>query len=264
MDQEIREFYARGYEDERLRVGGNGRLEFLRTQDVVRRFVGERSRVLDVGGATGVHAGWLAGDGHDVVLVDAVPSHVEAAGALPGVTAVVGDARDLPVDGPFDVVLLFGPLYHLTERADRLRAWREALRVVRPGGVVLGAVIGRFAPLLDGLRRDFVLDARYRDVVAHGMRTGRHLPPADTPWFTTAYLHHPAEAAEEAREVGLDVVGTFALEGVAWLRSNADLDAAFADPRLTDYLMWALRQVEQEESVLGASSHLITAAARPM
>ncbi|TQM82095.1 ubiquinone/menaquinone biosynthesis C-methylase UbiE [Saccharothrix saharensis] len=231
MDQGIRQFYELGYEDERLRVGGNGRLEFLRTQDVVRRFVGERSRVLDVGGATGVHAEWLARDGHDVVLVDAMPSHVEVAGALPGVSAVVGDARDLPVDGPFDVVLLFGPLYHLPERADRLRAWREALRVVRPGGVVLGAVIGRFAALLDGLRRDFVLDPRYRDVVARGIRTGRHLPPTDTPWFTTAYLHHPAEAAEEAREAGLDVVGTFALEGVAWLRSDADLDDAFADPR---------------------------------
>lgn len=263
MDQEIREFYARGFEEERLRVGGNGRLEFLRTQDVVRRFVGERSRVLDVGGATGVHAGWLAEDGHDVVVVDAMPSHVEVAGALPGVTAVVGDARDLPVDGPFDVVLLLGPLYHLAEREDRLRAWREAWRVVRPGGVVLGAVIGRFASLLDGLRKDFALDPRYRGVVTHAIETGRHLPPADTPWFTSAYFHRPGEAAEEAREAGLDAVGTFALEGVAWVRSNADLDAAFADPELLDYLMWVLRQVEQEESVLGASSHLITAARRP-
>lgn len=100
MDREIRQFYAQGFEDERLRGGGNGRLEFLRTQEVVRRFVGERSRVLDVGGATGVHAGWLAQDGHDVLVVDAMPSHVETAGALPGVSAVVGDARDLPVDGP--------------------------------------------------------------------------------------------------------------------------------------------------------------------
>ncbi|PSL55193.1 ubiquinone/menaquinone biosynthesis C-methylase UbiE [Saccharothrix carnea] len=262
MDREIREFYGRGYEDERLRVGGDGRLEFLRTQEIVRRFVGEPGRVLDVGGATGVHAGWLAEDGHDVVVVDAMPSHVEVAGALPGVSAVVGDARDLPVDGPFDAVLLFGPLYHLVEREDRLRAWREALRVVRPGGVVLGAVIGRFAPLLDGLRKDFVLDPRYRDLVTHGLRTGQHRPPPDTSWFTTAYLHRPEEAAAEAREAGLDVVGTFAVEGVAWLRSNADLDAAYADPELVDYLMWSLREVEQEESVLGASSHLITVARR--
>ncbi|MEU4739200.1 methyltransferase domain-containing protein [Actinosynnema sp. NPDC023658] len=257
MDQEIRDFYAQGFERERLHVGGNGRLEFLRTQEVVRRFAGPRSRVLDVGGATGVHAAWLARDGHDVLVVDPVPSHVEVAGALPGVSAVVGDARDLP-DGPFDVVLLFGPLYHLTDRADRLRAWREACRVVRPGGVV----IGRFASLFDGLRKDFPLDPRYRDVVAHAVRTGQHLPPADTPWFTTAYFHRPDEAAGEAREAGLDVVGTYAVESAAWLPSNADLDVVYADPRRLEYLMWALRQVEQEESVLGASSHLLTAARR--
>lgn len=260
MDREIREFYERGLEEGRLRAGGTGRLEFLRTQDIVRRFAGERSRVLDVGGAAGVHAAWLAEDGHDVLLVDPVPSHVEAAGALPGVSAVVGDARDLPVDGPFDVVLMLGPLYHLTAREDRLRAWREALRVVRPGGVVLGAVIGRFASLFDGLRNDFVPDSRYRDVVAHAVGTGHHLPPADTVWFTTAYFHRPDEAAGEAREAGLDVVGTFAVEGAAGLQSNAALDAVYADPERFDYLLWASRQVEQEESVLGASPHLITVA----
>lgn len=256
----IREFYAQGFEAGRLRAG-NGRLEFLRTQEIVRRFVGVRSRVLDVGGASGVHAAWLAEDGHDVLVVDPMPSHVESAGALPGVSAVVGDARDLP-DGPFDVVLLFGPLYHLMTREDRLRAWREASRVLRPGGVVAGAVIGRFAALFDGLRKDFPLDARYRTFVTHSVETGRHLPPADTPWFTTAYFHRPDEAAEEARAAGLDVVGTFAVEGTAWMLPNADLEEIYAAPVRFEYLMWSLRQVEQEESVLGASAHLITVAGK--
>jgi len=48
-------------------------------------------------------------------------------------------------------VLLFGPLYHLTERADRLRALAEAGRVARPGGPIFVATISRFASLLDGL-----------------------------------------------------------------------------------------------------------------
>ncbi|MFD1145839.1 class I SAM-dependent methyltransferase [Saccharothrix hoggarensis] len=262
MDQEIRDFYARGFERERLR-GGNGRLELLRTQEVVRRFLAPRSRVLDVGGATGVHAEWLAADGHDVLVVDPVPSHVEAAAALPGVSAVVGDARDLPDDGPFDVVLLLGPLYHLLERDDRVRAWREASRVLRPGGVVAGAVIGRLAALHDGLRKEFPLDTRYRALVEHSMATGEHLPPADTPWFTTAYFHRPEEAADEARAAGLDVVGTFGLEGAAWMLPNADLDALYDDPVRFEYLMWSLRETESEPSVLGASAHLIAVAAKP-
>jgi SAM-dependent methyltransferase len=88
--------------------------------------------VLDVGGGTGVHAEWLAAEGYDVELVDPVPLHVEEAAKLPGVIARQGDARALPVpDGQADAVLLLGPLYHLPERADRLRALSEARRAAR-------------------------------------------------------------------------------------------------------------------------------------
>jgi hypothetical protein len=39
----------------------------------------------------------------------------------------------------YDATLLFGPPYHLLDRADRIRSWREAGRAVRPGGVVVAA-----------------------------------------------------------------------------------------------------------------------------
>jgi SAM-dependent methyltransferase len=73
-----------------------GRLEFLSVQEVVRRLLpGGGLRVLDVGGGTGVHAAWLAGDGHRVTLVDPVASQVDVARGLEGVEAVVADANRL-------------------------------------------------------------------------------------------------------------------------------------------------------------------------
>ena len=113
----IAAYYERGEEDQRLRVGA-GRLEYWRTQDVLRRLVPPSSRVLDVGGGSGVHAEWLAADGHQVELIDPVTLHVRQAERIPGVRAQLGNALDLrSPDGAFDVVLLLGPLYHLTERA---------------------------------------------------------------------------------------------------------------------------------------------------
>jgi hypothetical protein len=47
------------------------------------------------------------------------------------------------------VVHLLGPLYHLTEREERLTALGEARRVLRPGGLLAAAGISRFAPDLD-------------------------------------------------------------------------------------------------------------------
>jgi protein-L-isoaspartate O-methyltransferase len=81
-------------EDSRLTRSPHGRLEYLRTQELIRRWLPRPAvSVLDVGGGTGVHAAWLAADGHTVHVVDPVPSHVEAAASLHGVTAEIGDAR---------------------------------------------------------------------------------------------------------------------------------------------------------------------------
>jgi SAM-dependent methyltransferase len=54
-------------------------------------------------------------------------------------------------DASVDAVLLLGPLYHLLECFDRVRALREARRVVRPGGPVFAAVTSRWAARLDGV-----------------------------------------------------------------------------------------------------------------
>jgi 2-polyprenyl-3-methyl-5-hydroxy-6-metoxy-1,4-benzoquinol methylase len=112
---------------------GFGQLELLRAQEVLRGHLPKPpAKVLDVGGATDVHARWLAADGYQVHLIDPAPRHVAKAnadlGGL-GVTADLGDARKLPdADSSYDVVLLFGPLYHLTDRQDRIGALREATR----------------------------------------------------------------------------------------------------------------------------------------
>lgn len=128
LPEEIRNHYETEIrEDLRLREA-LGRLELARTQEIVRRHLHRTGlRVLDVGGATGVHAEWLLADGHQVLLIDPVTTHVaqasERLGEISRFSAAVGDARKLPVeDVSFDVVLLFGPLYHLTERSDRLEA----------------------------------------------------------------------------------------------------------------------------------------------
>ena len=157
---DVAAYYARGLERDRL-AGGQGALEFTRTQALLERYLPAPPVVVaDVGGGPGRYAVWLAERGYRVHLIDPVPLHVgqarAAAGGRPGVAlaaAEVGDARALSLsDASADAVLLLGPLYHLPERADRLQALAEARRVCRRGGVVIAAAISRFASTLDGLR----------------------------------------------------------------------------------------------------------------
>src|SRR4051812_22326333 len=150
MTTDLVRHYTTNTESIRLARTPHGRLEFLRTQELLRRFLTAPATVLDVGGGTGVHAEWLARDGHTVHLIDMVPAHVDAAVTLPRVTAQVGDARQLPVaDSSVDAVLILGPLYHLVDPADRARALAEAQRVLRPEGMLAAAGISRYLSAME-------------------------------------------------------------------------------------------------------------------
>lgn len=257
------DYYQRGGERSRL-DSGQGRLEYLRTWDVLTRVLpAAPAAVLDIGGATGAYAGPLAASGYEVRVVDPVPEHVAQAGALPGVTAALGDARELPdADASADAVLLLGPLYHLMDRAERVTAWREAARVARTGGVVVGATISRFASLFDGFIRGYITDPRFRDLLDHTLASGVHRNVhTDRTWFTSAYFHHPDEVAGEAREAGLTVRRRIAVETPLSM-IGPRLDQILADEETTALLLEQLRRVEEEPTMLGASDHLLTVATR--
>ena len=80
-------------------------------------------------------------------------------------------------DTGYDAVLLLGPLYHLTDRDDRARAFAEAIRVAIPGGVVAAVGISRFASLIDGLKHGVLDDATFRKIVEGDLRDGQHRNP---------------------------------------------------------------------------------------
>ncbi|WP_051167821.1 bifunctional 2-polyprenyl-6-hydroxyphenol methylase/3-demethylubiquinol 3-O-methyltransferase UbiG [Actinoplanes sp. N902-109] len=250
LSPEILAYYQRGGETSRLSSGA-GRLEFLRTWDVLTRVLPvPPATIVDVGGATGVYAGPLAVAGHAVRVIDPVPDHVAAAAGVRGVTAELGDARELPVpDDSADAVLLLGPLYHLRERADRLTAWREALRVVRPGGVVVGAAISRYAALFDGLSKNLYADPEFDDAVTDGEFGGGG-------YFTSAYLHHPAEARAEAEAAGLAGARTVIVEGPLAF-ADKELQDILADPVRTELTLDRLRVVEADPGMAAATGHLL-------
>jgi len=266
---QIAAFYARGLERDRL-AAGQGALELARTQVLLERYLPAPPAVVaDVGGGPGRYAVWLAERGYRVHLVDPIPLHIEQARAASDArtnatlaSAKMGDARAVPLpDASADAVLLLGPLYHLPEREDRLQALAEARRVCRSGGVILAALISRFASTLDGLRCGYIEDPAFAAVAASDLRDGRHRNPTGDPaYFTTAYFHRPEEAAVECSAAGLTHRATLAIEGPAWFLP--DLDARLADSRRRAALLDALASLESEPTLLGASAHLLVVARR--
>jgi SAM-dependent methyltransferase len=261
---EILGYYALGGEQGRLDEAYFP-LERARTQELVARHLPPAPGVvLDVGGAAGAYAFWLAEKGYEVHLVDPVPLHLEQARATSdartagGLASVrVGDARRLALGNlTADAVLLLGPLYHLTVRGDRLRALAEARRVLKPGGVVFAAGISRFASLLDGLRGSVFDDEAFARIALRDLADGQHRNDTGVPaFFTTAFFHHPVELAAEIQEAGLGLDGIFAVEGPGAF--VPDFRKRWDDPRSRERLLDLVRRVESEPALLGMSPHLL-------
>jgi ubiquinone/menaquinone biosynthesis C-methylase UbiE len=268
IDPAIADFYTRSSEEHRLGQGPFV-LEEARTRELIERYAQRPpATVLDVGGAAGAYAIWLADAGYAVHLIDAAPRLVaeaerqSAARSRPLASCRVGDARalDFP-DRSADIVLLLGPLYHLTDSGDRAQSLLEVCRVLKSGGRLFAAAISRSASALDGLSRDLLQDPQFALIVKQDLRNGQHRNPTQRlDYFTTAYFHRPEELAAEVRAAGLILDGVYGIEGPGWILPDIAERMGNSQGRAT--LLEVARMLESEPSVLGSSAHVMAIAHR--
>ena len=175
----------------------------------------------------------------------------------------LGDARNLDFEDRIaDIVLMFGPLYHLVKKKERLKALSEACRVLKPGGVVFAAGISRFTSALDGSRGVFIRDHAFMKIVKQDLKNGQHRNPKSVPeYFTTAFFHHPRELEAEVRQAGFTSVRVLALTGFAWLLPS--FNKIWNNRGLRARLLAILERTEAEPSLMGVSDHLLAIGKKP-
>ena len=269
FDSTIAGYYDQAPEEDRLEHGAF-LLEAIRTRELIQRFApAAPATVVDIGGAAGAYALWLTQAGYTVHLLDRVPRLVaearrrSATCSRPLASCEVGDARTTNFsDATADIVLLLGPLYHLTTTTDRARALVEAARVLKPGGLLFAAAISRWASALDGLVRDLFRDPQFAAIVEQDVREGQHRNPTGRlDYFTTAYFHRPEDFRAEVLHAGLLVDGVFGIEGPGWLLP--DVNVRLQDARRRDDLLRVARMFESEPSLIGISAHLLLVGRKP-
>ena len=262
----IEQYYAEYPEHDRLSSAG-GQLEFERTKRIVQRFLPTPpATVADIGGGTGPYSFWLASLGYEthliepsIRLVDICKNRMQSnpSQSMPR-TVEIGDARSLWLgDASCDAVLMFGPLYHLTARGDRIRALRESHRVLKSGGYAFAVTITRVASFIDALCYGLLDDPAFLSIVEADIGTGQHRNPTnEILYFTDAFFHRRDEIRTEMEEAGFEVVSQLPIEGLGILAR--DFDSLWSDPRKRSSLLEILARIEGIQEVNGATAHYVS------
>lgn len=249
ITKEIIESYNSFDEDNRLK-SAYGILEEEHTRRLILKHIRTAPLdIYDIGAGTGHYSCWLAAAGHRIHFSDLVPKHVdvfrERAGASKNIISIgVEDARMLSYeDNVADLILLNGPLYHLIERSARLQVLKEAKRILKNTGLLLGLSISRFAGLNYALSSGEVFNNDYfemvREEIASGIRNNRALKNKT---FVQAYFHLVQEIEAEFIDSGLVVENSFGVLGQAWETPN--LETVILDSEKKDRLLQVAEMME--------------------
>lgn len=136
-------------EDQRLQ-SRVGRIEYQTTMTTIQSYLKPDMRILDVGAGTGAYSIPLAEQGYTVVAYEPAERNYavfcqKIADALWRERldlhqASSYDLHELQSES-FDIVLLFGPLYHLSSVSDQMDVLSEAKRLIKAGGVIMVSFI---------------------------------------------------------------------------------------------------------------------------
>ena len=249
MSKKVVDYYTEIFSENERHEDGFGQIQRQRTLNIFKQYLqGKPRKIIDIGGATGAYSFDLAKAGHNVHLLDIVPAHIEKAeriGLDKGILLDgyhVGDAKDLEFeDNSFDAVILHGPLYHITGLVERKKVLNEALRILKPNGVLFGFAINRYAGVFYGIHNELILDDTYFEMVKTEVETGfRTRNP-------TWHFHLPEELEAEITSSGFKIEATKGVVSPVWMLP--DIESKLADAEMHEKIIRVCELLENEPKI---------------
>lgn len=251
-EENLINYYNKFNEDKRL-THRHGIVEYETTMKYIKEYLKKMNnpKIIDIGAGTGKYSVALANEGYDVTAVELVKHNLMTLKAKNSpVKAYLGNAINLTKfkDNSFDMVLLFGPLYHLISKEDKLKALMEAKRIVKEDGLILVSYyMNEYAIITHGFKDNNILDAIKNKEIDDTF----HVTPKETDLYSMVRL----EDIDELNKLSnLKRIKILAQDGPSdYIRPIIN---KMDDKTFKTYLNYHFSTCERKE-LLGASSHVL-------
>lgn len=253
----LEEIYEYFNEEKRLNSSNASSVEFITTTNFIDKYLKKESKILDIGAATGAYSLHYAEKGYDVTSIEPVKRNVDILEAKitedMNIKVYQGNALDLSYleDNSFDVVLCFGPLYHLKSDEDKLRVINESKRVCKKDGKIL------FAYLSNDMV--FVTETFIYNTANHLLGDEYDKESFKLVDETPFCFMTVGKMEELMIESNLNKVTHFAADGLAELM--ADKINKFSKDEFNEWMRFHLYTCEKPE-LLGYSNHVVFVASK--
>ncbi len=246
----IEKHYNKHPEDLRLQRR-HGIVEFETTMYHLRRYLRPGFQLLDIGAGTGRYTSALMAEGYAVKAVELVRRNIDVfLKREPTADVVQGDARHMPFlpNASADVTLLLGPLYHLIDEEEKLKALSEAKRVTKPGGLIFVAyLMNEYSILSYCFDEDRISDLMQRGVVDEDF----HIQAQSDELYDYLRLDDIDRLNAKA---GLQRVSIFSPDGPAdFMRTRLNQMSEETFHLFLDYQ----KRMSERPDLLGAGSHVV-------
>ena len=257
----IRNYYKNFNEKDRLINDNSGKLEYEMTMRILSKYLPKEAKILDLGGAAGVYSFPLAEMGYEVYLADLSEDLINQAkeqneGKINKIKSCdVVNAIDLSIykDSEFDVVLLFGPLYHLLEGSERKQCLNDVNRVLKNNGTVFAS----FIPYLSGSIA--IIDRYFRhpeqvnkENLDEVFKTGKFNNMVDN-GFQEGYYPTSKEIEELFNNCNFEKIDIKSIRGIGY--EKEDNIYSITDKQVFDKIMELIEQTSNNKEIIEMCGH---------
>lgn len=243
--KKLTDFYNKFNENKRL-DRRHGQVEFLTSMKYIHEYLEKGDRIVDIGAGPGRYSLALKEEGYDVTAVELVRPNIGMLRAKDKEIRIIeASATDLSMlkDDEFDVAIMFGPMYHLYSKEERLKALLEARRITKKY-VFVTYIMNEYAVIEYAFKDD-----NYK-LIKDKLTEDFRIDDPDNIFFQSRI-----EEIDKLNELAeMKLIRRFASDGPSdYMRSAIN---KMDDETFEAYLNFHMKTCERKE-LLGASSHIV-------